>query len=107
FLPSPGVITGWQEPLGPGVRVDSGYTSGNRVTPRFDPLLAKLIVHGPTRPAALDLAGTALGEFQIEGPRTNLAFLSRLVEDPRFRSGDYDTGLVATMAAGTAQKATV
>jgi acetyl-CoA carboxylase biotin carboxylase subunit len=106
FLPSPGVLTAWEEPVGPGVRVDSGYRAGNTVSPRYDPLLAKLVVHGATRELALWRARAALEQFRVEGPRTNLPFLARLLDEPAFVSGGYDTGIVAAMvqpaAAGTA-----
>lgn len=97
FLPSPGVVTVWEEPSGPGVRVDGGYRAGNTVSARYDPLLAKLITHGETREIALARARTAVEAFRVEGPRTNLPFLARLLDDPGFASGDYDTGIVATM----------
>src|SRR3974390_708692 len=74
FLPSPGAITAWEEPSGPGVRVDAGYAAGTTVTPFYDPLLAKLCVHGATRDEAISRARQAVGGFRVEGPKTNLPF---------------------------------
>jgi acetyl-CoA carboxylase, biotin carboxylase subunit len=97
FLPSPGLIEEWTEPTGPGVRVDAGYTAGNRVTPYYDPLLAKLCVHGTDRSEALDRAAAAVAAFSISGLKTNLQFHAELLESPDFRSGDYDTSLVSRL----------
>jgi acetyl-CoA carboxylase, biotin carboxylase subunit len=97
FLPSPGLIEEWSEPAGPGVRVDAGYRAGNRVTPFYDPLLAKLCVHGADRTQALDRAAAAIGEFGISGLKTNLPFHAELLESAEFRSGDYDTSLVSRL----------
>ena len=97
FLPSPGAITAWSEPSGPGVRVDAGYAAGTTVTPFYDPLLAKLCVHGATRGEALDRARAAVAAFRVEGPKTNLPFHAELLEHPSFVSGDYDTALVSRM----------
>jgi acetyl-CoA carboxylase biotin carboxylase subunit len=97
FLPSPGTIAVWEEPVGEGVRVDAGYTTGNVVTPFYDPLLAKLCVVGADRNEALERARRAVSGFRVEGLKTNLAFFSELLDDPRFVSGDYDTGLVDMM----------
>lgn len=97
FLPSPGAITGWSEPAGPGVRVDAGYAAGTTVTPFYDPLLAKLCVHGATRDEALARAREAVGGFRVEGPKTNLPFHAELLDNAEFVSGDYDTGLVSRM----------
>jgi acetyl-CoA carboxylase, biotin carboxylase subunit len=97
FLPSPGLIEEWTEPTGPGVRVDAGYTAGNRVTPYYDPLLAKLCVHGIDRSEALDRAAAAVAAFSISGLKTNLQFHAELLESPEFRSGDYDTSLVSRL----------
>jgi acetyl-CoA carboxylase biotin carboxylase subunit len=94
FLPSPGTITRWDEPSGPGVRVDAGYAAGNVVTPHYDPLLAKLITHGTDRDEALARMRTAVGEFAITGPKTNLAFHADLLDSDEFASGIYDTGIV-------------
>ncbi|HEX3899203.1 MAG TPA: biotin carboxylase N-terminal domain-containing protein [Mycobacteriales bacterium] len=94
FLPSPGAITRWEEPAGDHVRVDAGYADGTTVTPHYDPLLAKLCVWGSDRDEALARAREAVEEFHIEGPKTNLAFFTRLLADPAFVSGDYDTGIV-------------
>ncbi|HEY5050565.1 MAG TPA: biotin carboxylase N-terminal domain-containing protein [Acidothermaceae bacterium] len=99
FLPSPGTITRWVEPVGPGVRVDAGYAQGDTVTPFYDPLLAKLCVHGPDRPAALELARTAVASFEIEGLKTNLPFFTELLANEEFVSGVYDTGLIDRMRA--------
>jgi len=97
FLPSPGTITEWTEPAGPGVRVDSGYTAGNTVTPFYDPLLAKLCVHGADRAQALERARAAVAGFTVSGVKTNLGFHGELLADPAFCSGDYDTGLVGRL----------
>ena len=100
FLPSPGAITAWSEPSGPGVRVDAGYAAGTTVTPFYDPLLAKLCVHGATREQALDRARAAVAAFRVEGPKTNLTFHAELLDNPSFISGDYDTALVSRMRQG-------
>jgi len=99
FLPRPGTLTRWDEPQGPGIRVDAGVRNGDTVTPFYDPMLAKLIVHGADRHEALARARTAVTEFAVEGVTTNLPFLAELLDDPRFVSGDYDTGLVGRMRA--------
>ncbi|MCO6007708.1 biotin carboxylase [Actinoallomurus purpureus] len=99
FLPSPGSITVWEEPVGDVIRVDSGYRAGNKVTPFYDPLLAKLCVYGPDRAQALAAARRAVEEFRIEGPKTNVPFFTELLEDPDFATGEYDTGLVDRMRA--------
>jgi acetyl-CoA carboxylase, biotin carboxylase subunit len=97
FLPSPGTIVEWSQPAGPGVRVDAGYAAGNLVTPFYDPLLAKLCVHGADRDQALERARAAVASFVITGPKTNLAFHAELLESAEFRSGDYDTSLVGRL----------
>jgi acetyl-CoA carboxylase biotin carboxylase subunit len=94
FLPSPGEITTWEEPAGEGVRVDAGYAAGNRVTPFYDPLLAKLCVYGADRGEALARARGAVAAFKVEGPKTNLPFFVELLDDAEFAQGTYDTGLV-------------
>jgi acetyl-CoA carboxylase biotin carboxylase subunit len=95
FLPSPGTITAYSEPA--GVRVDGAYRSGDTVTPHYDPMLAKVIVHGADREQALALARRAVADFTLQGIRNNLPFLAELLDDPRFVSGRYDTGLVELM----------
>ena len=97
FLPSPGTITEWEEPAGDGIRVDAGYAAGTVVTPHYDPLLAKLVVHGADRGQALDRARIALGEFVVTGPKTNLAFHAELLNCREFASGDYDTSVVSRL----------
>jgi acetyl-CoA carboxylase biotin carboxylase subunit len=97
FLPGPGAITTWVEPTGDGVRVDAGYAAGNTVTPNYDSLMAKLIVHGATRDEALDRARAAVAVFQIAGPKQNLPFHAELLDREEFRDGEYDTGIVARM----------
>jgi acetyl-CoA carboxylase, biotin carboxylase subunit len=97
FLPSPGTITRWEEPTGAGVRVDAGYTAGNKVTPFYDPLLAKLCVHGRDRAEALARARDAVAAFGIDGLRTNLPFHADLLASKEFRSGDYDTSIVSRL----------
>jgi acetyl-CoA carboxylase, biotin carboxylase subunit len=79
------------------VRVDAGYTAGNTVTPFYDPLLAKLCVHGADRAQALQRAAAAVAEFEISGLKTNLPFHAELLASAPFSSGDYDTGLIGTL----------
>lgn len=101
FFPSPGTIDTWIEPQGKGIRVDAGYVDGNTVTPHYDPLLAKLCVHGATRGEAIATGRSALRDFRIGGIDTNLDFLRLLVDDPAFRSGSYDTSIISRIAAAT------
>jgi acetyl-CoA carboxylase biotin carboxylase subunit len=97
FLPGPGAITEWEEPAGDGVRVDAGYQAGNTVTPFYDPLLAKLCVHGADRGQALDRARAAVAAFRITGPKVNLPFHADLLTSMEFVAGDYDTSLVSKL----------
>jgi acetyl-CoA carboxylase biotin carboxylase subunit len=97
FLPGPGAITGWTEPTGEGIRVDSGYAAGTTVTPFYDSLMAKLVVSGPDRETAIARARAAVAGFEIVGPKCNLPFFAELLDNAEFVSGDYDTGIVARM----------
>ena len=84
FLPSPGRITSWSIPTGPGVRVDAGFQAGDEIGGNFDSLLAKLIVTGATRTQAIERARRALSEFSISGVPTALPFHRAIIEDPAF-----------------------
>jgi acetyl-CoA/propionyl-CoA carboxylase biotin carboxyl carrier protein len=89
FLPAPGVITGWRQPSGPGVRLDAGYSAGMTVPQAFDSLIAKLIIAGATRQQALERARRALAEFEIDGMPTVLPFHRAVVRDPDFTSEPF------------------
>ena len=97
FLPGPGAVKTWVEPTGDGVRVDSGYAAGTTVTPFYDSLMAKLIVHGSDRADAIARARAAVAGFEITGPKNNLPFFAELLENDEFLGGDYDTGIVSRM----------
>jgi acetyl-CoA carboxylase biotin carboxylase subunit len=97
FLPGPGKVTAWVEPTGDGVRVDSGYAADTTVTPFYDSLMAKLIVHGRDRADAIVKARAAVAGFEIAGPKNNLPFFAELLTNDEFLSGDYDTGIVSRM----------
>ena len=88
FLPSPGTVTTFTVPTGPGIRVDTGIRSGDDVAPQFDSLLAKLVVTGADRPQALRRARRALAEFEIEGLPTVLSFHRAVVDLPAFTGPD-------------------
>jgi acetyl-CoA/propionyl-CoA carboxylase biotin carboxyl carrier protein len=88
FLPSPGVISGWRVPGGPGVRVDAGVEAGSVVGQAFDSLLAKLVVTGRDRAHALARARRALAEFEVGGVATVLPFHRLVVDDPAFAPAD-------------------
>ena len=105
FLPSTGTLRHLRAPeavefeIGPGatpaaVRVDSGVREGDTISPYYDPMIAKLIVWGESREAALARMGAALGEFEVVGVSTNIEFLGRIVKSRAFSSGDLDTGLI-------------
>ncbi len=91
FQPSPGTITAYHPPGGPGVRVDTHIYAGYTVPPYYDSLLAKLIVHGNTRQEALSRMWHALESFIIEGVTTTIPFLQRVIEHPDFEAGRVDT----------------
>ena len=91
FQPSPGLITAYHPPGGPGVRVDTHVYAGYTVPPYYDSLLAKLIVHGRDRAEALARLSQALDSFILEGVTTTIPFLARVVRHPAFVAGDVDT----------------
>jgi len=84
FLPAPGALSLWQPPAGPGVRLDSGVTTGSVIGQAFDSLLAKLIVTGATRRQAAERSRRALAEFAVEGMATALPFHRAVMADPAF-----------------------
>jgi len=94
FAPSPGNITGYHQPGGYGVRVDTMAFEHYRVQPYYDSLVAKLICWGDSRDVALSRARRALDEYVVEGIKTNIPFLRRVLADRRFEVGKYDTRLV-------------
>jgi acetyl-CoA carboxylase biotin carboxylase subunit len=94
FFPSLGVISRFTLPGGPGVRVDTALYQGLEVTPHYDSMLAKLIVHSATREQAIARAVRALQELRIVGVATSLPVALRVFADPEFRRGEYDTGIL-------------
>ena len=94
FLPSPGLITAYREPGGPGVRVDSGVADGSEVSGTYDPLIAKVIVHGLDREHARRRMLRALEEYVIEGPKTLIGFHRALLSHQCFVEGETCFGLV-------------
>ncbi len=91
FLPSTGVITQSLQPAGPGVRVDSGIYSGYEISPYYDALISKLIVHESNRGKTIARMKRALEEYRIIGVRTNIPFHQHLLQNPSFQAGDFDT----------------
>ena len=91
FMPSPGEISAIRLPNLPNVRVDTGAAPGSKVTVYYDPMIAKLIVWGESRPAAIATMQDALDQYEIEGVKTNLPFLRRLFADPDVQAGRVST----------------
>jgi len=94
FLPTTGHVLVFDVPCGEGVRVDAGIRVGQNITAAFDPMLAKLIVHGADRNDAIEKARAALRQFVLLGFPTNIGFLNRLIATEEFRSGEVHTGLI-------------
>ncbi|MEL7371191.1 MAG: acetyl-CoA carboxylase biotin carboxylase subunit, partial [Myxococcota bacterium] len=97
FAPSPGVITALNLPGGAGVRIDTHITHDSTVSPHYDAMLAKLIVHDVDRDQAIRKMQSALRETVVEGIRTNVPFQRRMLAYDEFLAGRYDTGVVARM----------
>src|SRR5690349_20699807 len=95
FFPSPGTITHLQEPLGPGVRIDSGVRRLSEVSIHYDPMIAKLAVWGRTRDEAIDRLKRALDEYEVSGITTTLPFFREVVRDEEFVNARLDTGFIA------------
>ncbi|WP_203070433.1 acetyl-CoA carboxylase biotin carboxylase subunit [Falsiroseomonas ponticola] len=101
FAPSPGLVTAWSAPGGPGIRVDTHVAAGYRMPAHYDSLLAKLVVHGDSRAEALARLRVALAEMRVGGISTNLDLHRRIVADPAFIAGGVDIHhLERLMAAG-------
>lgn len=92
FLPATGVLEHLVFPE--DARIDTGVRQGDRITPHYDPMIAKITVHGPDRAAALRRMATALDGTEVAGTVTNAGFLRQLIEHPGFVSGDLDTGII-------------
>jgi propionyl-CoA carboxylase alpha chain len=97
FLPSIGRLVRFRPPAEEAgrVRVDTGVAEGSEISIHYDPMIAKLITHAPTRAAAIDLHAEALDRFAIDGVRHNIPFLSALMAHPRWREGRLSTGFIA------------
>jgi 3-methylcrotonyl-CoA carboxylase alpha subunit len=94
FVPSTGRLIALQFPRGEGLRVDSGVEAGDVVTPFYDPMIAKLIVHAKSRNEAIDRLTQALEKTIVVGPRSNLALLAAIARAPAFRAGEFDTTFI-------------
>jgi acetyl-CoA carboxylase biotin carboxylase subunit len=94
FMPSPGTISRWSPPEGPGIRLESGVAEGCQVSVHYDPLLAKLVVAGATREEAIARMEAALRAFVVEGPKTAIPFHLRVMRSAAFREGRTHTQMV-------------
>jgi acetyl-CoA carboxylase biotin carboxylase subunit len=100
FVPTPGRVTAFHAPGGLGVRVDSALYAGYFVPPYYDSMVAKLIVHAPTRTDAINRLRRALDEFAVVGIRTTIPLHQRIVDDPTFQAGDYTIHWLERFVAG-------
>jgi acetyl-CoA carboxylase biotin carboxylase subunit len=105
LVPSPGQITAFNVPKGLGVRVDTAMHEVSFISPYYDSMIAKVIVHAFNREEALVRMRRALSMFVIQGIDTNLPLLQRIVEHPGFVAGDYDTHLIEELLPVTRSKA--
>jgi acetyl-CoA carboxylase biotin carboxylase subunit len=93
-MPSPGTITRWSPPQGPGIRLESGVAEGCQVSVHYDPLLAKLVAAGATREEAIARMEAALSAFVVEGPKTTIPFHQRVMASSAFSEGRTHTQMV-------------
>jgi acetyl-CoA carboxylase biotin carboxylase subunit len=105
FAPSPGTITAFNLPGGPGVRVDTFVYSGYRVSPFYDSLIAKVIVHARTRELAIARMKRALDAMVIEGIKTTIPLHLKIMDDPKFRTGEIDTNFMEYFLTKNSRKA--
>ncbi|MEL6871780.1 MAG: biotin/lipoyl-containing protein, partial [Pseudomonadota bacterium] len=94
FLPVTGPLQRLKFASGAGIRIDTGVRQGDDITPFYDPMIAKIITHGPTRGAALNRLHDALSDTEVAGTTTNIQFLRRLARHDGFAKGEVDTGLI-------------
>ncbi len=94
FAPSPGVITHIQPPSGPGIREDSGVVRGSEISLYYDPMISKLCAWASDREKAMDRMIRALQEYELQGIRTSIPFLIKVLEHPRFRAGNFTTNFI-------------
>ena len=94
FMPTAGTLSVFRPPEGPGIRNDAGVFQGQRVTPHYDPLIAKLIVGAGNRAQCIARARRAIREYRVLGVSTTLPFFERMLSDERFLSGEMDVGFV-------------
>jgi acetyl-CoA carboxylase biotin carboxylase subunit len=94
YMPQSGRILAYAEPEGPGIRIDSGVTQGSEITPNYDPMIAKLIVHAPDRESARRRLRRALEDLRILGVRTNQSLLAWIAAHPEFAEGKTDTAFL-------------
>jgi acetyl-CoA carboxylase biotin carboxylase subunit len=95
FLPSPGLLETLEFPPGDGIRVETGYAAGCRVTPYYDPMIAKVIAHGRDRAEAIARLDAALADCKVRGVKTNIPFVRAVLASESFRAGAVHTGLAA------------
>jgi acetyl-CoA carboxylase biotin carboxylase subunit len=100
FIPTPGRVTAFHAPGGLGVRVDSALYAGYYVSPYYDSMVAKLIVHAPTRTDAINRLRRALDEFAVVGIQTTIPLHRRIVDEPAFQAGDYTIHWLEAFVAG-------
>ena len=103
FQPSPGTVTRFDMPGGPGIRVDTHMVPGARVPPHYDSLVAKIVAHGASREEALVRLRIALSEARVEGVSTNLALHARILADPGFQAGGVDIHHLERLLKGVDQ----
>src|SRR5690606_26686290 len=89
FIPSPGHISKWHTPGGPGIRMDSHVFAGYTVPSNYDSMIGKLISYGETREQAIARMDIALSEMIVEGVKTNIPLHRELMQDPQFQSGSF------------------
>lgn len=107
FMPSPGALARFDLPAAPGIRIETGYRASNAVSPYFDPMLALVVCHAESRPAAIECLNAYLASVSIEGVKTNIPFIRQVLASDEFRAGAHSTATARLLtergAAGGAQ----